>query len=285
MNVLGLIIGVATAGSASMLNVLLKKIDGVSPHFLTFIRMGAATSALALFVSLFSTWAIPPPAFWFLISVIVPLEIAFGWCITKAVQASPLSVVGPFTSFSSLFLIPVGFVVLGELPTSRGITGIAAIIAGLFFLGWRQEERLSSGWKNLMGERGTYFALAGALTSSFVVSATKASFQYAPPLLTAFYITAVLALVLSPIAYRQSRKTIVPHTQTLIGLWAVSSASIALHNTGLSLMQASYFISLKRLSVLLDVFFGKVIFKEEHVRERSIGAALMVVGVILIVLG
>ena len=285
MNALGLAVGVATEGCESTSNIFIKNLDGATPRLLPFLRMTAATFALALFVSLFSAWSIPPRAFWFLILAITPLEITRAWCVTRAVQISPLSIIGPLTSFTSLFLIPIGLVVLGEVPTLLGIAGVLAIVAGSLMLGWKQGERLLSGWNNLTRERGVYLALAGVLAGSFAISATKRAFQYAPPLLTAFYVTAVLALVLSPVAYMQSRKTITLRIPPLIALWVIASASIALHNTGLSLMQASAFISLKRLSMLFDVFSGKVIFNEEYARERFIGAALMVVGVILIALG
>lgn len=65
---------------------------------------------------------------------------------------------------------------------------------------------------------------------------------------------------------------------------AYTTSSI-LHFVGLSLLFAAYYISIKRLSILFDVIFGKLIHKEEHFYERLIGVALMVGGMAFIVVG
>lgn len=286
MNVLGILVGLLTAAGSSLLNVFLKKLEGVSPHFLTFVRMSAAVPALGFLVAIFPGWSMPQKEFWFIVLVVImPLEIFLAWCITKAVQLSPVSIIGPLASFTSLFLVPVGFFVLGETPTISGLLGISAIIASSFFLGWKRRCGFHGSWKNLLAEKGIYFALAGAFIASITTSATKFSFQYAHPLLSAFYITAMVAAVLFPIAFLQQKQKVRLRMTALLGLWAVSGSSVALHNVGLSLMNVSYFISLKRLSMLLDVLFGKTLFKEEYTHERFIGAAFMVAGVVLIALG
>ena len=46
----------------------------------------------------------------------------------------------------------------------------------------------------------------------------------------------------------------------------------------------SYMISVKRMSLLFSVIFGKVFFREEHLKERLLGSFAMLVGVILILL-
>ncbi|HPU94628.1 MAG TPA: hypothetical protein PK398_00450, partial [Candidatus Gracilibacteria bacterium] len=51
-----------------------------------------------------------------------------------------------------------------------------------------------------------------------------------------------------------------------------------------SLISASYMIALKRLAALVGVAFGYFVFKEKNIRERAVGASIMVFGVIILVM-
>jgi drug/metabolite transporter (DMT)-like permease len=52
----------------------------------------------------------------------------FVWYIfLKSLQSAPLSHTMPFTAFTPLFLIPVAYIIIKELPTSAGIFGIILI--------------------------------------------------------------------------------------------------------------------------------------------------------------
>ena len=46
----------------------------------------------------------------------------------------------------------------------------------------------------------------------------------------------------------------------------------------------AHVISIKRISVFFSVLLGHFIFHEEGIKERSIGAAIMIVGVVFITL-
>lgn len=56
------------------------------------------------------------------------------------------------------------------------------------------------------------------------------------------------------------------------------------HGSAISLTKAAYMISLKRLSILFGVLYGAVVFKEQNIGIRLIGATLMLSGSVLIVL-
>ncbi len=58
----------------------------------------------------------------------------------------------------------------------------------------------------------------------------------------------------------------------------------ALKISPLSLTNVAYMISVKRLSLLIGVFYGHVLFRESGIRERLLGTALMLTGFVLIVL-
>lgn len=283
---MGIFLGLLAATAASASNVFLKLLTGFNPNFLTWVRMGAVFPILAFLVTIFSGWNVPPPEFWLLLFLVkTPSEVLLAYISTRAIHLSPLSIIGPIGAFTSIFLIPVGFLTLGELPTRIGLTGVLLIFFGSFFLGWKKEERISTGFKMLIRDKGVMLAFAAAFIASINISITKVMFQYASPLLAAFYFTAVITVVLMPYLFYQARREIKRRAGSLVGLWSTTGLAIAFHNVGLSLMPAVYFISLKRLSMVLDVFFGRVFFKEEHFRERLVGSALMVLGIVFIAFG
>jgi len=287
---MGIFVGLLTAFGASALNVFLKQLSDFTPNFLSWVRFTAASLSLALIIWIFIGWEFPPLAFWLIVLFAkVPIEILLAWLSTKSVQISDISIVGPLNaSLSSIFLIPVGFFILGELPTLIGFIGVLSIIGGSFFLGQKEGEKFSlkGGLLELLRDRGVRLAIIAAFVASIAISVTKFSFQYVSnPLIAAVCASASLAIILVPHAFTQKKIALHKNAKPLGGLWLTSSVSIALHNYGLSLMPAVYFISIKRLSILFDVVFGRVFFKEAHVEERFIGAVCMVLGIVLIAFG
>jgi len=52
----------------------------------------------------------------------------------------------------------------------------------------------------------------------------------------------------------------------------------------ISLTLVAYVIAIKRTSVIISVIFGHSIFKEKGIKERLLGAIIMVIGVLFITL-
>jgi uncharacterized membrane protein len=51
----------------------------------------------------------------------------------------------------------------------------------------------------------------------------------------------------------------------------------------MSLAKVAYVISVKRMSLLIGVFYGYLFFKEKNIRERLFGATLMFIGFLMVV--
>ncbi len=286
---MGFLVAIVNAITVSAQDVFIKKLKGENTFFLIWLRMVSALPVLAAIVTLFSSWKIPEPIFWLLIlGVSLPLEMFQFWLGMTAVQRSPLSLVAPLASFTSIFLIPIGYIVLGEVPSRLAIVGILAIVMGTFVLGWRVGEtrRILESLRNVFAEPGSYLVLASAFLVSISVTVLKRSFQYASPHLTAFYIVAALAVALIPLALARPASLPAERRGLLFsGLGFLSGASLGLHYFGLSLLPAAYYISVKRTSMLWNIFFGRLFFKEDNIRERFTGAILMIAGVVLIAFG
>lgn len=85
----------------------------------------------------------PVPAFLMYLVVDVSLITIVMWLYFRALQISPLSMCVPFLAFTPVFLIPSGYVLLGELPAPLKSLGVVLIVVGslvmhrrLFAIGW-----------------------------------------------------------------------------------------------------------------------------------------------------
>ncbi len=285
---MGFLVAIANAAAVSLQDVFVKKLTGENKFFLIWVRIAGALPPLAVLVTVFAAWSVPSWQFWALIiGVSVPLETFAFWLGYTALQKMPLSLAAPLHGFTGVFLVPVGYLMLGEVPSVFGLMGILSVFVGAFFLGRAgSTSGILGSFQNLLRTPGSWIVLAAAFIVTIPISIAKISFQYAPPLLTAFYIAAAMALALIPFALRGGASIRIRGNGRFIAASAVvSGASLGLHYTGLSLLPAAYFISTKRLSILFNVLYGKFLFSEEHIGERFIGAALMVAGVALIALG
>ena len=74
----------------------------------------------------------PPPIPTFLVYLVldVVLITCVMWLYFRALQISPLSLCIPFLAFTPVFLIPTGFVLLGEAPSPLKLLGVVLIVVG-----------------------------------------------------------------------------------------------------------------------------------------------------------
>jgi uncharacterized membrane protein len=61
------------------------------------------------------------------------------------------------------------------------------------------------------------------------------------------------------------------------------SLMVVSHMIAISLAKVAYVISVKRMSLIIGVFYGYLFFKEKNIRERLFGSLLMVIGFIMVV--
>src|SRR3989344_8124346 len=118
---MGSLVAIANAVTVSLQDVLIKKLRGENTFFVIWLRLVAALPILALAVGFFSAWSVPPANFWCIILLVnVPVEIFQFYAGYSAIQRSPLSLMAPLSASTSIFLIPVGYAILGEVPTTAG---------------------------------------------------------------------------------------------------------------------------------------------------------------------
>ncbi|MBI5343905.1 MAG: hypothetical protein HZB83_00970 [Deltaproteobacteria bacterium] len=92
-------------------------------------------------------------------------------------------------------------------------------------------------------------------------------------------------MILTAIVYKRGKLNLVVSRPTAflpIGLF--TAVMIMSHFVAINMTQVSYLISVKRTSLIFSVLYGKLLFYEVNIRERLLGSAVMLAGVVLIVL-
>jgi len=282
----GYFIALLNAVTTSLQNSAIKKTKGVDVYLMNAVRLFPAIVVLAIWLSVIGKWDLPPLSYWFIILCIsLPAEFVMMHFLAEGYRTSPQSLVGPLLSLTLVFIVPLAYFVLGEVPNAKGLAGVALILISALALGWQKENvGIRAALAKLWQEKGAVYILiasfCGALTSTFA----KLSYQYASPILTAFYITLLVVLINTIIAWRmRALSTAEGRVRDMLVPSAFFSVSSLLHYIGLSLVPAAYYIAVKRTSILLDVLLGRAFFKEKEGLKRTVIALTMLAGAALVV--
>jgi len=202
----------------------------------------------------------------------------------KALSLSPLSLTMPFTSFTPLFLIPVAYLILHELPDTLGTTGILLIIAGAYGL-HLDSKNLLAPFRSMFKEKGTRYMLIVALVWSVSATVEKVAVRSSSPEFYGLIINLSLSLAYTPYVLRNHvrkfrESTTIWRDLSILGL--ISALLILVQFTALKYLLVSYVIAFKRAGVIVSVLLGAILFKEKNVVKNLICTALMVWGAMLI---
>lgn len=238
------------------------------------------------------------PGFWPVLAIAAVGGVLSFWLFMRALQLTDLSIAYPLISLTPLVMVPVEFVLLGDLPRATGLLGIVAIVAGVYVL------NLSSGrtrpldpLRAVLRDRGALFALALAGVWAVTGVIDKVAINHSSPAFYAPLMALSIALLFTPAALRadaQDGAGDTPGQATgasskdllfilLQGLFF--AIMIVAQFEAIRLTLVSYVISIKRSGTLLGVLFGYLFLAEREFGYRLAGAAVIVVGIFLLTLG
>jgi drug/metabolite transporter (DMT)-like permease len=222
-----------------------------------------------------------------IILILIPLEIGAILLYMKALQISPLSLTVPFLSLTPVFTLLTSLLMLGEMPDLSGGFGVLLIAMGAFLMNAHLTKNgLMEPLKAILRERGSLLMVAVAFIYSITSNLGKLAIQHSSPVFMGVFYLPCVSMALLPMAVMGGMR--VAHLRSggaLFWLIGASQAFMTLcHFKAVSMILVSYMISVKRLSLLLSVVFGGVLFQEEHLKERLFGSLTMLTGVIFILL-
>jgi drug/metabolite transporter (DMT)-like permease len=293
--------------NAAYFIIVKQYIAALDPKLLTGIGFTLGGCLLFL-VSAYSGFPVLGPGFFSGVAVTLFLNIVGLGLIFKALSSSDLSLSVPMLSFTPAFLIGTSYLLLHEVPSLFGFWGICIIVSGSYVLNISAEhEHLLDPIRSMFRNRGSWYMLIVAFLFAISINFDKIvllnSDAFFGMALTVFLI-GIAFLAISGYSRFSGRNRspdlsvqdsgcnipqaiVVPFRQYgglcfLIGLCvAVEAASI---NIAYTLQIVPYVIAIKRMSIIFMVLYGTLVFSEEEITKRILGAALMVAGAIIILL-
>lgn len=222
-------------------------------------------------------------------AIALPLEIIAIIFYIKALRISPLSLTLPFLSLTPVFLILTSYLIIGEEVSFRGGIGIIFLAAGSYTLNLHDMRKgIFEPFRAITKEKGSILMICVALIYSITSSLCKMAIEHSSPLFFGIIYFTVVTIIFAPIALWMGRyelKSFISGRQIkgllLPGLFY--TLMIISHMIAISLTKVAYMISVKRTSLIIGVVYGYFLFKEENIRERLLGAALMFIGFAIIV--
>ncbi len=247
-------------------------------------------SALVLGPIAFSTGMKPiTPDLVHLLIIAVPLEILGYYLFLSAIRMGELSLTLPLLAFTPVLTIATAAVLLGETISVAGGCGIALVAAGAYVLnGDLAKNTASAPLRALVSSAGSRRMLAVAVIWGLSSTLGKKGILMYGALPFAFILicadVAAFALI-GLFRLRMGRAAIslkngMPALFLIGGLF-MAGAQIT-HFVSLSMAPVAYMISVKRLSLVLGVALGWLLFGERNIRYRLVGASVMVCGVFLL---
>jgi drug/metabolite transporter (DMT)-like permease len=223
----------------------------------------------------------------------LPLEVTAVILYTKALKKSPLSLTLPFLALTPAFLLITPFFILGETIKLPGLMGVLALTCGAYLLNLSTARGgIFEPFHAIRREKGSMLMIIVAAIYSLTASLGKRAIEHSSALFfMATYVAAQSVMLAAPALFsyrRHDRNTLPFNVRHLLKLTFLPGVLLVIssltHSWAIQLTQVAYMISVKRLSLLIGVVYGWLFFKEKEIRERLLGAVLMLLGFILIVL-
>jgi drug/metabolite transporter (DMT)-like permease len=206
----------------------------------------------------------------------------------KAIKHSDLSVTVPMVTFTPLFLLVTSPIILGEFPGPLGLAGILLIVMGSYMLNIKQRSKgYMAPFRALLTEQGPRYMLIVAVLWSISSSIDKIGVLSSSPGFWVLSVNVLITILISPIVVVHSKRRgmVRENIRIMVAVGLVGGIYMLFQNIAITLTLVVFVSSIKRLSVIFSVLLGWAIFKEKCIRERLLGALVMVLGAILIALG
>ncbi|RLI99775.1 MAG: EamA family transporter [Candidatus Aenigmatarchaeota archaeon] len=229
--------------------------------------------------------------FWLALFIAACINATTSIIYIKALKHSDLSISTPMLTFTPAFLLITSPLLLGEFPDIYGLIGTIIIIFGSYMLNASNINRgYLAPFKTLMKERGPRFMLLIAFIWSIGANLDKIGVRSSSILLWPLAVNMLSSIFILPfmIMHKQNKggiKFSIKQEHKYLLLIGLFTAMLSVSQMiAISLALVVYVVSIKRMSILINILLGYVIFKEKNIKERFIGGAIMIIGALFITL-
>lgn len=229
------------------------------------------------------------PGFWIYVWIGGALYGTGRLLSIEAIRCSPLSITIPLASFAPIFVLMTAPLILGEVPPLLGFVGILITFVGSYLLNIQELQRgLLEPFKALMRERGPRLMLLTAFIWGFAGSVDKLGVHGTSPMVWALGLNVTMSILTSVYGTVRGVRLIEEMGKNFVLLAVVggiSACTLYFYVTAVSMTYVAYASSVKRFAPLFSVIFGYYFFGETNIRQRLLGAIIMLAGVIAIACG
>lgn len=259
---------------------------GVKP--IVFLAISVAV-ALPFMLGTLLILGIPTftPRFFELLFICSFFDTAAAVLYYKALQISEISLIAPISSFNPIFVLVFATFLLHENPTPIKIVGIFIVVIGSYLLNISDiKTGLTKPFKKLFSDRGVQmFLITNFIWGLTPVFQKRALFETKPvsplsvPLVEGIFIVLMLLPIL--IKSRSIKSFAIKNSKLLIFFGIMTTFAQFAALSAFALNNVAYASAIFRLSALFSVILGAVFFNEKHIKERFLGASVMIAGTIL----
>lgn len=283
-------VGLFTAFIDSLLAPINKhQVKTLHPINLLFVnQIFSVTFMLIAVMSLGGFPQVTSKFFLFMFCASVLDVIAFS-CSYWAIRHAPISLLSPLGSFTPVFATLFGFLFLHEIPTPLKLIGILTIVCGMYLLNISQfKEGLFKPIQKLFSHPGVRLYFVQVILFGITpIFQKQAIFEMTPtmPLFASFIGNLFVTIYLSFYGIRKIKHEKQPIKKGLkfFVLFGIINtiAQIGAYYV-FATTYVGYATALFSLASLFTILLGGMLFKESNIKERLLGAGVMIIGVILL---
>ena len=203
----------------------------------------------------------------------------------RALSYSNLSHTMPFSAFTPIFLVPVAYILLNELPDTRGFIGLFMIFIGGYGIHIKSGNLLDP-IKSLFHDKGTRYMLLVAAMWSISAAAEKVAVISSSQAFFGSVIQSLLALAYFPFVkfnHEFSREKRKVNIGKFFILGLVTGSMLLVQFTALQTILASYVIAFKRAGLLISILLGIIFLREKNPVKNLLFASFIVLGMFLMI--
>jgi uncharacterized membrane protein len=260
-----------------------------SPYWVAWVTQ-VFTVLFSLPVVMAVGWPALGPSFWLAMVAGGSLNVVAFLLYVQALREADLSLTVPLVALTPVFMLVTSPLIVGEYPGWADGLGVLLIVLGSYVLNLGSG---ASGWlgplRSMLTNKGCRKMLLVAFLWSFTSNFDKMGVVNSSPQFWSMALAAFLVVGMMPLVWWQGRMgEFLQRGKKAWGFLVLSglfsALAIGFQMVAVGMTAVAQVIAVKRMSALLSVGFGHWLFGEKGLRERSLGAAIMVVGVAVIML-
>ena len=282
-------LAILTAFFESLKDVFSKKSLSFLDEYLVACA-GMAIAALSL-LPILAIVGIPKlgPNFWLALTIGGSLNVVAYTLYVKAIRLADLSLMSPLSTLTPLFLLITSPLIVKEIPTIWDAFGVFLIVIGSYVLNLNAAaDGFFGPLRSIFRNKGTRMMVMVAFIWSITSTFDKVGVMNSSPIFWAIVLFGFIALGILPLVILKSKNPIQgirSHWRLLLAAGVANGIGVGCQMVAVGMVAVTQVIAVKRMSSLISVGFGYFVFGEKGIRERLLGAGIMVMGVVVMTIG